>query len=97
VRTIEQGQSLAAVLGANTCLLMRGHGAVVVGASVERAVLTAIYLQVNASVLLDARGLGEPQRLSDEEIARSTQTQFSPLGLDRAWEYYCRRAGVEPV
>jgi ribulose-5-phosphate 4-epimerase/fuculose-1-phosphate aldolase len=97
VRTIEQGRSLAATLGGNTCLLMRGHGAVVVGASVERAVLTAIYLQVNASVMLDARALGEPRGLSDDEIARSAEAQFSPLALERAWEYFCRRAGVEPV
>jgi ribulose-5-phosphate 4-epimerase/fuculose-1-phosphate aldolase len=76
---------------------MRGHGAVVVGASVPRAVLTAIYLQVNASVLLDARTLGEPQGLSNEEITRAAETQFSPLALDRAWEHLCLRAGLEPV
>ena len=97
VRTIEQGRSLAAALGGNTCLLMRGHGAVVAGASVQQAVLTAVYLQVNASVLLQARALGEPRRLSDEEIARSAAAQFSPLALDRAWEYFCRRAGVDPI
>lgn len=97
VRTIEQGRDLAAMLGDNTCLLMRGHGAVVVGASVPRAVLTAIYLQVNANVLLEARRLGEPTALSAGEIERSAETQFSPLALDRAWEYFCRRAGVDPV
>lgn len=97
VRTIEQGRSLAATLGGNTCLLMRGHGAVVVGANVERAVLTAIYLQVNASVLLAAQTLGEPVRLSAEEIERSAEAQFSPLALERAWEYFCRRAGVDPL
>jgi ribulose-5-phosphate 4-epimerase/fuculose-1-phosphate aldolase len=97
VRTIEQGRDLAATLADNTCLLMRGHGAVVVGATVPRAVLTAIYLQVNAGVLLQARTLGEPEGLSDEEIRRAAETQFSPLALDRAWEHFCLRAGVDPV
>lgn len=97
VRTLERGEDLAAALGANTCLLMRGHGAVVVGASVRHAVLTAVYLQVNATVLLEARSLGEPKGLSRGEIERSAATQFSPLALDRAWEYFCRRAGVDPV
>lgn len=97
VRTIEQGRELAAALGANTCLLMRGHGAVVAGESLPRAVLTAVYLQVNAEVLLQARGLGSPQPLSPGEIERSAAAQFSPLALDRAWEYFCLRAGVEPV
>jgi HCOMODA/2-hydroxy-3-carboxy-muconic semialdehyde decarboxylase len=84
------------MLADNTCLLIRGHGAVVVGASVERAVLTAIYLTVNANVLLDALRLGAPEGLSAEEIARSSATQFSALALDRSWEYYCQRAGVDP-
>jgi hypothetical protein len=34
--------------------------------------------------------------LSAEEIARSSETQFSALALDRSWEYYCQRAGVDP-
>ena len=96
VRSIEQGRDLAATLAGNTCVLMRGHGAAVVGASVERAVLTAIYLQVNAAVLLQALPLGLPEALSAEEIARSAEAQFSPLALDRSWEYFCQRAGVDP-
>jgi HCOMODA/2-hydroxy-3-carboxy-muconic semialdehyde decarboxylase len=96
VRSLEQGRDLAAALGANTCALLRGHGAVVVGASIERAVLTAIYLQVNAKVLLQSLQLGPPEPLSPEEIARSSETQFSPLALDRSWEYFCQRAGVDP-
>jgi HCOMODA/2-hydroxy-3-carboxy-muconic semialdehyde decarboxylase len=96
VRTIEQGRDLAATLSDNTCALMRGHGAVVVGESIERAVLTAIYLQVNANVLLQALPLGAAEALSGEEIARSAEAQFSPLALDRSWEYFCQRAGVDP-
>ena len=97
VRTLDQGRDLAKTLGANTCALMRGHGAVVVGATVQQAVLTAIYLEVNANVLLRARGLGEPEKLSPAEIEQSAATQLSPLALDRAWEYFCRRAGVDVV
>ena len=96
VRSIEQGRDLAAALGDNTCALIRGHGGVVVGASVERAVLTAIYLEVNANVLLQALPLGNPEPLSAEEIERSAEAQFSPLALDRSWEYFCQRAGVDP-
>jgi ribulose-5-phosphate 4-epimerase/fuculose-1-phosphate aldolase len=96
VRSLEQGRDLAAALGNNTCVLIRGHGAVVAGASVERAVLTAIYLEVNANVLLQSQALGAPEPLTAGEIARSSETQFSPLALDRTWEYYCQRAGVDP-
>ena len=74
VRSIEQGRDLAAALADNTCVLIRGHGAVVVGASIERAVLTAIYLQVNANVLLQALPLGAPEALArrgDRALGRS--------------------------
>lgn len=97
VRQIEQGRNLADTLGDNTCLLMRGHGAVVVGEDIQRAVLTAVYLQVNAEVLLQSMSLGEPKLLSDEEIRLSSATQFSPLALPRVWEYFCERAGVAAV
>jgi ribulose-5-phosphate 4-epimerase/fuculose-1-phosphate aldolase len=97
VRTIEQGRDLAATLGERPCVLMRGHGAVVAGASIQSAVLTAIYLQVNANVLLDSLPLGTPEPLTGEEIAKSAATQLSPLALDRAWEYFCQRAGVDPI
>ena len=96
-RTMEQGRDLASSLGANTSLLMRGHGAVIAGRSIKEAAVTAVYLQINAQVQLQSMLLGEPMALSAEEIELSTATQFSPLGLDRAWEYFCSRAGVEPV
>jgi ribulose-5-phosphate 4-epimerase/fuculose-1-phosphate aldolase len=98
VRTMEIGRDLVATLGSNTCLLMRGHGAVVVGATVKEAVLSAIYLEVNARILTQTLSLSDsPHALSDGEIELARETQFSPLGADRAWEYYCLRAGVEPV
>jgi HCOMODA/2-hydroxy-3-carboxy-muconic semialdehyde decarboxylase len=97
VRSMDKGRDLAAALADNTCVLMRGHGAVVVGASIVQAVLSAIYLEINARILLQTLTLGEaPITLSEAEIELARETQFSPLGADRAWEYYCRRAGVDP-
>ncbi len=96
VRNMDQGRDLAATLGDNTCLLMRGHGAVVTGRTIQEAVVASVYLQINADVQLRALSIGDPQPLSAEEIELSRATQFSPLGIDRAWEYFCARAGVDP-
>jgi hypothetical protein len=30
-------------------------------------------------------------------VALSSASQFSPLALDRAWEYFCVRAGIDQV
>jgi HCOMODA/2-hydroxy-3-carboxy-muconic semialdehyde decarboxylase len=97
VRNMAEGRSLAKALGKRTCVLLRGHGAVVAARNVKEAVLTAYYLQVDAQVQLQALALGTPKALSVAEIAATTATQLSPLALDRAWEYFCVRAGVEPL
>jgi HCOMODA/2-hydroxy-3-carboxy-muconic semialdehyde decarboxylase len=96
VRNMAEGRSLAKTLGMNTCVLLRGHGAAVAARNVKEAVLTAYYLQVDAQVQLQALALGTPKPLSPGEIAATTATQLSELSLDRAWEYFCVRAGVEP-
>jgi len=49
VRTMEQGNDLARTLGPRRVALMRGHGCVVAGASMREAVVTSVYLMVNAS------------------------------------------------
>jgi HCOMODA/2-hydroxy-3-carboxy-muconic semialdehyde decarboxylase len=97
VRSMEQGRDLAATLGRNTSALMRGHGAVVAAGTLKQAVIVAIYLKVNAEVQLQAMSIGTPKALTDREVELSTATQFSPLALDRAWEYFCARAGVEAI
>lgn len=94
VVNMEQGRDLAAALGAGTTALMRGHGCVVVGRGVREVVMTAIYLKLNARLQAEAMRMGEPQFLSPGEIERCTELQFSPLGLERAWEYWCARAGM---
>jgi HCOMODA/2-hydroxy-3-carboxy-muconic semialdehyde decarboxylase len=94
VRTMEQGRDLARLAAGHTCVLMRGHGAVVTARELRQAVLTAVYLQVNASIQADAMRFGEPKPLSPGEIKLTRETQFSPLSMERAWEYFCSRAGV---
>jgi len=95
VVTMEQGRDLAHAVGKGSVALMRGHGCVVVGASIRQAVFTAIYLQVNARLQMDALRLGEPRYLSPGEVEHATRRQFSPLALDRAWEYWRLRAGMD--
>ena len=92
VTSQEQGRDLAMALGAGRVALMRGHGCVVAAATLREAVMTAIYLQINAGLQMEALRLGEPVYLSPGEIERSGKV--SPLSLNRAWEYWLRRAGL---
>ena len=74
---------------------MRGHGGVVASHDLRATVFIAIYLMVNAALLKEARAMGEVMVLSDGEIKLATELLLTPLAQNRAWEYWCRRAGFD--
>jgi HCOMODA/2-hydroxy-3-carboxy-muconic semialdehyde decarboxylase len=71
---------------------MRGHGNVVVGASVEQVVFRAIYTEINAKLQAEAMRLGEGEVnfLNTEEAAKATTTNNAVLG--RPWELWKQQA-----
>ena len=95
VTTMEQGRDLARCVGPGRAALMRGHGCVVAGGSLKEAVMAAIYLQVNARLLLDSLPWGKVTYLSAGEVEKMSATQLLPLSVNRAWEYWSMRAGCE--
>jgi HCOMODA/2-hydroxy-3-carboxy-muconic semialdehyde decarboxylase len=92
---MDQGRDLARCLGNRSVALMKRHGCVVAGTTLREAVMTAVYLQVNARLLLQSLQLGTPDYLTPLEVEKCTARIKSPLGLDRAWEYWCMRAGAD--
>jgi ribulose-5-phosphate 4-epimerase/fuculose-1-phosphate aldolase len=93
VTTFEQGADLAKTLAGNSVALMRGHGCVVAGAGLRDTVMKAIYLQVNASLILAAKPLGDITYLSSGEMEQSWAANSGPNPLTRAWDYWAARAG----
>jgi ribulose-5-phosphate 4-epimerase/fuculose-1-phosphate aldolase len=91
VTNADVARDLASTLGPNTAALMRGHGAVVTGSSVRNAVLTAIYLNVNASLDLQARALGKVKYLSQGETRKTVAALLGEAPAARAWEYFEKR------
>ena len=92
VTSVEMAADLAAALGDRPAILMRGHGAVVAAPSLREAVFNSIYLQLNADLQMKASSLGPVTFLTDGEIAAVLRTRGS-FTYERAWEYWCRRAG----
>lgn len=97
VDTLPMGHSLARTLGANRCVLLRGHGAVVVGESIRNTVFTSVYLKENAELVLAARALGPLKYLTPGEIQKCGDMLRSPLASNRAWDYYVARAGFRGI
>jgi HCOMODA/2-hydroxy-3-carboxy-muconic semialdehyde decarboxylase len=87
----ELGNSLATALGSTAMILMRGHGATLVGASLKEAVSRAIYATINAQLQPIAMQLGSPQYLAPEE-AELAETLHHAV-LDRPWEFWKRKLG----
>jgi HCOMODA/2-hydroxy-3-carboxy-muconic semialdehyde decarboxylase len=86
------GFSLAKTLGDHPAALLRGHGAVVVGENVARAVGRSVYLEVSARMQLQAITLagagGNITYLDEGEVEASTPVQ----DYYRAWPMWRDKA-----
>jgi ribulose-5-phosphate 4-epimerase/fuculose-1-phosphate aldolase len=92
IRDPKLGAALAKSIGKSAVVLMRGHGNVVVGDSVQQVVFRAIYTEVNAKLQAEALrlGAGEVDFLNSAEAAKATATNNAVLG--RPWELWKRQA-----
>jgi ribulose-5-phosphate 4-epimerase/fuculose-1-phosphate aldolase len=68
IGTKEQGEDAARALGDKKVLAHRGHGAVIVGSTIEEALMTALSLERAARTQWMASVAGEPQLLPKEEL-----------------------------
>ena len=85
------GRNLAETIQSSKACMMRGHGITTCGASVEETTLTAIRLNEVAEINYRAYLLGNPQPISEEDIASFDQLEEgSPAPY---WRYYCRLVG----
>ena len=92
VKTPFLGQALARTLGTKPASLMRGHGAVVVGENLPRAVGRSVYLELSARMQMQALLLagekGSITYLDDAEVQASVPVQ----DYNRAWPMWRERA-----
>ena len=87
IRTAELGEALAASLADKNVVLMRGHGATMVGVSIPEAVFRAVYATENATIQMQAHQLavnGEVEFLTFEESEKSSRGRNVP----RAWSLW---------
>lgn len=95
VSNIEQGRSLARVLGPGPLALMRGHGSVVAAAGLRQAVTRCLDMDRGARAQLSVMSLGETRSFTDAELAPHPDLPAGASRDDRAWEYLLHRAGLD--
>lgn len=95
----ELGQAVAEALAGYNALLLKNHGIVVVGASVEEACVSAILLEKAARMQLLAQQYGDIEWTSESEALQKKQRMYRPEAFKLMWAYFLRklmRSGVLP-
>lgn len=87
----EQGKLLAEMLGRHKAILMRNHGIVVVGSTIEEATVNAILLEKAAKMQLYAELFKEFHWTSDIEVVRKTDQIYHAKNIKNFWNYYVRK------
>lgn len=93
----DQGRSLAQCLGPYSVSLMRGHGFTAAAKSLVEVLWVSVYLPVNARVQSEAARMGAFKPLSRGEIEQFATIDPNSPAVQRSWEYWARRAGVEEL
>jgi len=85
----EEGRSLARALGQNSVILMKRHGATVIGANLPDLVFRAVYACRNADAQSAAHALGAVVALSQVETERAGALCSRVGGFSsRTWDFW---------
>ena len=90
VNTRELGDGLARALGNRRAVLLKMHGAAIVGNSLEEAFVAAIQLEENAQqqFLAETSGAGKVEPMTPEDVARCMKQSWKPSSIQKRWQYY---------
>lgn len=91
VRSADQGREVAAALGAGSALLLRNHGVVTVGATVEQAVVVAVQLERAAHTHLTLAPFSEVSEIPRDVAVRWAEELMRFEHCANKFEYWCRK------
>jgi len=91
VRNPKLGKALARTLGKKPAALMRGHGSVVVGESLPRAVGRSVYLEMSARMQMQALLLSRGKKITYLDAAE-VKASMPVQDYKRAWPLWRAKA-----
>lgn len=94
INTTERGKALATQLGDADAVVMRQHGTVTTGPTLEDAVVRMICAEDNARLQIRALQIGEPRYLAGEEYAGLQRENLTPVIIRKFWHYHEESARV---
>jgi len=91
VNTRPMGERVAATLGGGPAVLLKSHGAVVVGSDVVECFALAAYLEENAYRQYMAKQIGDPYVFSEAEQQAFRERLWTPNLFRKTWDHYRSR------
>lgn len=88
VTTEAEGQAVADELGDDSVVMLRGHGAVVVGESVEEVVVKCLKLEYNARLLYKQVMAGDPWYPPTDLVGQNVDDMLSDGQIGKTLDYY---------
>lgn len=84
----EHSSEMLAAMGEQKQLLIANHGAVVCDETIVRAFARAIYLEQNAELQHRASDLGTPNPMSQTEVERVYEGNWTESSIEKFWRFY---------
>ncbi len=88
VDTFETGDAIVEALGSKNIIVLKGHGNLVAGESIEEACISAIWAEKAAVAQYRALNIGGPEYFPSEEIEKTRGQVVAGKAFERAWNYY---------
>ena len=88
IHTNEQGDEVARTVGAGDAAILRGHGSIVVGDSIEWTFAACIDLEESATRLCFASMLGPVRFYTDDELRRVAKGRRRMPVIQKIWDHY---------
>ncbi len=87
IHTIEQGDAVAGTLGTKEVVMLRGHGSMVVGPSIEWVFAACVDLEEAASRFYQASLLGSVRVYNDDETQRVMKGRRKDSVVQKVWDH----------
>lgn len=96
INTRELGDGLARALGNRRAVLIKMHGAAIVGPSLEEAFVAAFQLEENAQQQLLAEQAGvKVEPMTADDVARCMKQSWRPESIQKRWQFYLDKQSLK--
>lgn len=96
INTRALGDGLARALGNRRAVLIKMHGAAIVGPSLEEAFVAAFQLEENAQQQLLAEQAGaKVEPMTADDVARCMKQSWRPESIQKRWQFYLDKQSLK--